>query len=175
MKVPRYKAVRSFASRGVVAALTVAALVLGQGGPARAAVPPTTVNYQGVLRDQNDKPLSGTYDMVLRFFDNATAGNEILVDQHTAANANAVTVSGGLFNVALGSGTITDGSGPGSYASLDAVFSDYGSVWLEVTVGVETLSPRTPIQSAAYALNATDLAGHPDSYYIDTSSTTQKK
>jgi hypothetical protein len=140
-----------------------------------AATPPTTVNYQGVLRDAADKPLSGTYDIVLRFFDAASAGNEILVDQHTAASANAVTVSTGLFNVLLGSGTISDGSGPGTYTSLDAVFRDYTSVWLEVTVGGETLSPRTPIQSAPYSLNATHLAGRPASDFLDTSSTTQEK
>ncbi|HEU5181053.1 MAG TPA: hypothetical protein VFW45_09680, partial [Candidatus Polarisedimenticolia bacterium] len=137
---------------------------------ARAAVPPTTINYQGVLRDQNDNPLSGSYDVVLRFMDAAAAGNEILIDQHTAATGNAVTVSGGLFNVAIGSGTVADGSGAGTYTALDAVFRDYGSVWLEVKVGAETLSPRTPIRSSPYALNSTQLAGHPDSYFINTSS-----
>jgi hypothetical protein len=158
-----------------------------------AATPPPLINYQGVLRDNNDKPLAGPYDMLFRVMDAATAGNEIMVDQHAAVTANAVTVAGGLFNASLGSGTTTDGSGPGTYTSLDAVFRDYGSVWLEVRVGAETLTPRTRIQSAAYALNATNavsatnatnamtatnanqLNGQPGSFYLDTSGTRQAK
>jgi hypothetical protein len=165
-------AVRSVALRRVTSSASVMVLA---GAVLLAATPPATVNYQGVLRDAADKPLSGSYDIVLRFMDAASAGNEILVDQHTAATANAVTVSTGLFNVALGSGTVGDGSGPGTYTSLDAVFRDYTSVWLEVTVGGETLSPRTPIQSAPYSLNATHLAGRPASDFLDTSSTPQEK
>ena len=162
-------------NRELAERFAVTALVLVSSGlaPLFAAAPPATVNYQGVLRNQSDTPLTGTFDMVLRFMDAATAGNEILVDQHAAAGGNAVTVTNGLFNVALGTGTISDGAGPGTYTSLDAVFRDFGSVWLEVTVGVETLSPRTRIQSSAYALNATHLDGHPDSYYINTSTPVQ--
>jgi hypothetical protein len=142
---------------------------------ALAATPPPLVNYQGVLRNQNDAPLSGPFDMVLRFLDAESGGNEILVDQHAAATANAVIVSDGLFNVALGSGTVTDGSGPGTYTTLDAVFRDYGDVWLQVQVGAETLSPRTRIHSAPFALNATRLDGRSAGSFIDTSSTAQTK
>jgi len=163
---------------GAVAVLVAAMSAIRGVG---AATPPVLVNYQGVLRDQSDKPLSGSYDMLFRFMDADTAGNEILIDQHAAVTANAVTVSGGLFSVALGSGTITDGSGAGAYTSLDAVFRDYGSVWLEVRIGAETLSPRTRIQSAPYALNASSavnaiqLNGQPASSFLDTSSATQIK
>jgi hypothetical protein len=146
-----------------------------------AATPPTLVNYQGVLRSSADAPLTGTYDMAFRFFDEPTAGVEIMIDQHTAAGANAVTVTGGLFDVALGGGTIADGSGPGTYTSLDAVFRDHAGVWLEIGIGGETLAPRTRIHSAPYSLNATSaanatqLAGQPASFYLDTSATTQTK
>src|SRR5262245_39250637 len=127
------------------AILSVAAIVVGLGVPPAAeaqVLPPDNVNYQGVLRDQNDMPLTGTYDMLFRFMDAATGGNEILVDQHAAATSNAVTVSNGLFNVALGSGTVSDGSGPGTYTILRTVFRDYTDVWLEIQVGHETLGPR---------------------------------
>ena len=174
MRIPVRCAPSRFGSKAGATAVCVLLLELLGPLSARAAVPPTTVNYQGVLRDQNDNPLTGSYDVVLRFMDAATAGNEILTDQHTAATGNAVTVSGGLFNVAIGSGTVADGSGPGTYTSLDAVFRDYGSVWLEVKVGAETLSPRTPIQSSPYALNSTQLAGHPDSYYVNTATLNQE-
>jgi hypothetical protein len=150
-----------FASLAVVAAI--------------AATPPATVNYQGVLRNASDAPQTGSYDMVFRFFDLASLGNEILVDSHTAGGANAVSVSGGLFDVQLGGGTITDGSGPGTYTSLADVFRDYGAVYLEIQIGAETLAPRTRVNSAAYALNATNLNGRAASGYLDTSPTAQTK
>ncbi len=148
---------------------------------ARAALPPTRVNYQGVLRGSADAPLTGSYDMRFGFWDAATGGVEIMLDEHAAATGDAVTVSGGLFDVLLGGGNLTDGSGPGTYTSLDAVFRDHSDVWLEVRIEGETLAPRTHIQSAPYALNATSandsarLAGQPGSYYLDTSSAAQTK
>jgi|KBSSwiStaDraftv2_1062776.scaffolds.fasta_scaffold02755_12 hypothetical protein len=140
-----------------------------------AADPPTLVNYQGVLRDALDKPRAGTFDMVFRFYDASTAGNEILVDAHTGGGGNAVTVSGGLFSVQLGGGTVTDGSGAGTYASLADVFRDYGATYLQITVGAEVLSPRIRIQSAAYALNASNLQGKPASGFVDTTGSSQTK
>jgi hypothetical protein len=140
-----------------------------------AADPPTLVNYQGVLRDALDKPRTGTFDMVFRFYDALTAGNEILVDAHTGGGGNAVTVSGGLFNAQLGGGTVTDGSGAGTYASLADVFRDYGAAYLQITVGAEVLSPRIRIQSAAYALNASNLQGKPASGFVDTTGSSQTK
>ena len=144
-------------------------------GLAAAADPPTVVNYQGVLRDATDKPRAGAFDMVFRFYDALSAGNEILVDSHTGGGGNAVTATGGLFNVQLGGGTVTDGSGAGTYTSLSDVFRDYGAAYLEITVGAEVLSPRIRIQSAAYALNASNLQGKPASNFVDVSSTGQTK
>jgi hypothetical protein len=127
--------------------------------PALAAPPPDRINYQGVLRDDADRPLDGDHDMVFRFWSADAGGDEILIDAHDAAHANPVTVTGGLFNVELGGGDVTDGSGPGTYTSLAAVFRDYDTVWLALEVGGETLDPRVRVISAAYALNADYLDG----------------
>ncbi len=116
--------------------------------------PPDVLNYQGVLRDASDAPLDGTYPMLFRFFDAAASGNEILVDSHAA-----VVVSGGLFSVQLGSGTVTDGSGPGAYTTLSRVFANYPDLYVEVEVGGETLSPRIRVASAGYALNTRYVRG----------------
>ena len=142
---------------------------------ALAATPPVTVNYQGVLRNASDKPLSGTYDMTFRFYDALSGGNEILVDTHAAAGSGAVTVSNGLFNTLLGGGTVTDGAGSGTYTNLGDVFRDFGAVYVQIRVGAETLSPRIKVHSSAYALNATNLGGKAATQYLDTSSTSQAK
>ena len=108
---------------------------------------PPVVNYQGVLRSSAGSPQTGNYQMVFRFFDDAVGGDEILVDTHTA-----VTVSGGLFSVGLGGGVLMDGTGPGTYGSLEQVLRDHAQVHLQVEVESEVLLPRTPIRSAAYTL-----------------------
>jgi hypothetical protein len=131
-----------------------AVLSIGFAAAALAAYPPTLLNYQGVLRDASDRPLDGSYDMVLRLFSAATGGDEILVDSHPG-----VAVRGGLFSIQIGGGTVSDGSGPGRYAYLPKVFADYGAVYLEVVVQGEILSPRTRIVSSPYALSARYVNG----------------
>src|SRR3972149_4347562 len=83
----------------------------------QAVEPPQLINYQGVLRDNQDRPVpDGNYAMVFRFFDDLDSSppeNEILVDSHAV-----VTVTDGLFNVSLGSGAVSDGSGPNVHPSL---------------------------------------------------------
>jgi len=143
-------------------------------GAALAAYPPSTMGYQGVLRDAADRPRTGTFDMVFSFFDAQTAGNVLVVDRHTAAAGGMVAVTNGLFNVQLGTG-ISVGAGGGTYLSLADMFRDYTDVWMEVSVGAETLSPRTKVQASAYALNSGLLGGNPASSFLDTSSVPQTK
>lgn len=140
-----------------------------------AASPPALINYQGVLRDAADAPLDGDFDMVFRFWSAEAAGDEILLDRHLSANLQAVTVTGGLLSVAIGSGEVLDGSGPGTYTTLSEVFRDHGDVWLEVQIGGETLSPRLAVAAAGYALNSSHLEGWSAGHFLDTSSTTQTK
>jgi hypothetical protein len=142
---------------------------------AHAASPPDLLNYQGVLRDASGQPLHGSHDVVFRFFSAAIAGNEILVDAHNAVGGNPVVVSGGLFDVALGGGTVSDGSGPGTYAALSDVFRDHAQVWLAIQINGETLSPRLRVLASAYAMNAGHLDGRDSSFFLDTSSTAQTK
>jgi type VI secretion system secreted protein VgrG len=113
--------------------------------------------------------------MVFRFFDAPSGGNELLVDSHLASGSGAVVVSNGLFGVALGSGVISDGTGPGTYASLAAVFGQNTAVYLELVIQGETLAPRVRILTAPYAHNATNLNGRASSGFLDTSSGSQTK
>lgn len=129
-------------------------LVLVTTLPVPAADPPDRMNYQGVLRNAANEPIDGSVAMTFRLFDAPSGGSEVLVDAHPS-----VTVSGGLFNVEIGGGTLSDGSGPGIFRSLTAAFSAYPNLHLEVVVQGETLSPRTPIASAGYAWNARTVRG----------------
>jgi hypothetical protein len=134
----------------LVLALTVLALT----SVASAADPPERINYQGVLRSSAAEALDGSFPMTFRFFDSLTGGDEILVDTH-----GEVTVSNGLFNVEIGGGSVTDGSGPGTFTTLADVFANYPNLHLEVEVSGETLSPRIRVVSAGYALNARYVRG----------------
>lgn len=141
-----------------------------------AAAPPPQMNYQGVLRDAAGNPRTGSFAMTFRFFDAPAAGNEILVDTHGAGQE--VSVDGGLFDVVLGGGTLSDGAAalPGDpYTSLSQVFRDFTNVWLQISVGAETLMPRVQVLSAAYALNASHLNGQASGNFLDTSNSAQTK
>lgn len=141
-------------SRIAVFVVVAEMMIALSGLPAvHAATPPDLINYQGVLRDSNNKPLTGSYDMVFRFYDAEAGGNEVLVDRHLVAGTGAVTVSGGLFNAQLGSGEVIDGQGPGVVTTLGQAFRQFAAVYLEVQVAGEVLNPRTRVVSGAYALN----------------------
>lgn len=158
------------------AAVVLAALIAAAPQTILAVgTPPALIDYQGVLRDATNHPLSGSFDMTFRFHSAASGGDEILIDHHLAANAQAVTVTNGLFSVALGGGTISDGSGPGTYTGLHSVFAAYSAIWLSVQIGTETLSPRTQILSGGYALNARALLGKAATMYLDVDTATQTK
>src|SRR5262249_4959902 len=135
---------------------------------------PETLNYQGVLRNASDTPLTGSFDMTFRFWSAASGGDEVLVDAHVAPGPQ-VGVTGGLFNVALGTGTVSDGSGPGTYTSLSAVCAAYSAACLEIQGGAEVRSPRVRVTSAAYSLNADRLDGRDSTGFLDTSATDQTK
>lgn len=120
--------------------------------PLFSAAPPDRMNFQGVLRNASNAPQNGTFDMVFQFYDAATLGNQILLDTHTGGSA--VTVTGGMFNVQLGSGVVTDGTGTGTYTTLTNMFRDFSSVFVEVHVSSDTLTPRIQVASAGHALNA---------------------
>ncbi len=166
--------------RALAPMLLILALTLAPTAP-HAAPAPETMNYEGVLRDAAGNPRTGTFDMVFRFFDAASGGNEILVDEHLGSGTGGVAVDGGLFNVALGSGNVVDGSAslPGDpYSQLSDVFRAYSDVWMQIEIDsgvLEVLTPRIKVESAPYALNASSLGGRSAGDYIDTSANVQNK
>jgi hypothetical protein len=97
---------------------------------------PGQLNYQGFLADAADSSaVTATVEMTFRLFDSETKGAELWSETHPA-----VEVSGGLFQVFLGSQTPFP---PGLF--------DGTPLWLQTEVGPEILTPRRPLVSAAYS------------------------
>jgi hypothetical protein len=104
----------------------------------RAATPPDTISYQGYLTDASGTPVDTSVSMSVAFYDAATGGSNPYAEDHTN-----VTVSRGQFDLELGAGTTT----VGTWGALD--FSQ--ALWMEITVGGETFTPRIPLSAVPYA------------------------
>ena len=138
-----------------VAAIAVAALAMNvtqmvraiDGGSAGAPSVPSVMSYQGLLTDPDtgQAVADGTYNMSFIIFDAAAGGTALW--EEPAVGSIAVAVSGGLFTYLLGSDVPLTG----------AVFES-GETYLQVFVNGETLSPRQPVTTVAYALVAQQAA-----------------
>ncbi len=129
---------------------------------------PYKVNFQGRLTNASGTVLSGTYDMSFKLYTALTGGTLIWSETRTTANGNAVTVTNGLFSVLIGEGTAVAGSS----ATLQAAVTANMNMYMEVTVGAETLTPRSQFGSAAYAINADMLDGYDSSYFAPATGST---
>lgn len=129
---------------------------------------PYKVNFQGRLTNASGTVLTGTYDMQFKLYTALTGGTLIWSETRTAANSNAVTVTNGLFSVLIGEGTAVAGSS----ATLQAAVTANATMYMEVVVGSETLSPRSQFGSAAYAINSDMLDGYDSSYFAPATGST---
>ncbi len=103
---------------------------------------PQTMSYQGVLTDGAGTAVpDGNYDLTFRLYTVASGGSAFWTETQN------VSVSGGIFNVILGSVTpLTD--------AFD------GQYYLGISVnGGGELSPRRPLTSSPYSLNSQAVAG----------------
>jgi hypothetical protein len=104
--------------------------------PVAQATPPSTMSYQGRLTDGagNNVP-DGPYAVTFKLYDAATGGALLWTETQAA-----VTVTGGLFSVVLGSTT-----------PLAVPFDR--QYWLGITVAADPeMTPRTPLTSVPYAM-----------------------
>jgi hypothetical protein len=145
----------------VIALLLAAVLWCGN---VLAAVP-QALNYQGYLTNPVtgaplNAPPGSPLTFTIKLWDALTAGNLIY------SEAQSVTVTNGVFNVGIGSGTMQ--SPPG--VAFTAVPFDQ-PYWLELVIGGETIAPRQPIRATPYAiqtLNAQQLGGLPANRFVAT-------
>ncbi len=125
----------------------VVALLLALHTSAALAQVPAAITYQGFLTDSTGAPLNATSDIVVRLWDDASSrdqGSFLYAERH----AN-VDILQGLFMLTIGTGTTEKGG-----ASFSEELFEDGSVWLELEIAGETLAPRAPVNSVAYALRA---------------------
>jgi len=123
------------------------------------AFPPTSLqrptrqlSFQGRLTDSAGTPITTATNVVFRLFPLLSGGSEI----YNSSTCSVTPDQNGIFNTLIGDGTCG--------AEITAgVFSDNVSVFIEVQVGVETLTPRQQIATVGYALNSETLQGYPAS------------
>jgi hypothetical protein len=151
--------------------MAVVLLVFGLASLATlAAEPPELLNYQGVLRNDVDEPLDGTFEMIFRYFSEASCQTLLLTERHTSGASDPVVVTKGLFTVALGSGALDPPDMP-----LARLFAEHDEVWIMLEIEGEELHPAIRVHAAAYALNAASLGGRGAGEFVDTGPDAQVK
>lgn len=127
--------------RGIRGALCAMAVFFAAAALAQAQVP-SKINYQGRLL-RSGSPFNGTTNFVVRLYTAPTGGSAIYTE-----NKTGVVVSDGLYSFYIGD----------SASGLAAALTN-AAVYLELTVGAQTLAPREQVAAVAYALMAGSVPG----------------
>jgi hypothetical protein len=114
--------------------------------PAEAQRVPAIMAYQGTLANGQGFPADDPVALEFQFFDAASDGNTLPVDEPWTERHEEVPVHNGRFSVLLGSRT--EGGLP------DALFDNRAELWLDIQVNNEPLAPRLPLTSVAFAREA---------------------
>ncbi len=119
-------------------------------------VPGRFLSFQGRLTNIDGNPIISSTGIVFKLYNNGNVGEgDTLYTSETGNSQTVVPDENGIFSVTIGKS-----HGEEIPAS---VFSENREVWLEITAGGETMSPRQPIATVAYAMNAETLQGLPPS------------
>lgn len=149
--------------RKQLAGITMCAMVLlSLGTHLQAAAPPNIVTYQGRVLNDNGVPVSNS-SLNMRFWLYSASSGGTCVWSNSSSDCDSNTpASTTTRSVSLTTGLFTQNLGDtgDSFASIpDTVFGDNTSIYLEVEIAGETLSPRKQLTAAPYALNAQRLDG----------------
>ncbi len=146
-------------TRGVLVCILFYQAVVGFFLPqvVEAASAPNIISYQGRLLNANGIPVSSaSVSMIFELYTASSGGTCVWSNSSAScasATARTVTLTDGLFSEPLGDTSAT-------YAAIaDSIFGDNATLYLQVTVGGEALSPRKQILAAPYALNSDTIDG----------------
>ncbi|HVN67045.1 MAG TPA: hypothetical protein VMT55_01630, partial [Candidatus Sulfotelmatobacter sp.] len=112
-------------------------LVLLAASLAWAAVP-GKLSYEGRLTDSAGNPVTSSKTVVFTIYDAATAGTSLWTESQSVTPNNQ-----GVFSVLLG-----------STSPLSPTVFNGDPRYIEITVGGETISPRSQVVSVGYALTS---------------------
>lgn len=126
------------ASGAMLAAWITIGTCFGLVSPPAADAIPMLINYQGQLSNGGG-PVNGAFAMGFALYANESGGSPLWSESYPA-----IAVNGGVFTVLLGASTPLP---------IGSLFTGQ-TLWIETTVDGNTLSPRRPIVSVAYAARA---------------------
>ena len=139
--------------------------IIKQAKPSSAATtltpPKRQLSFQGRLTDSAGTPIFTAVNLNFKLWDQLSAGTEGSCTSaggedclYKTGTCSITPDTDGIFNSLIGD-TVCGAEIPQS------VFSDHRDLYLEVTVGAETLTPRQQIATVGYALNSETLQGYP--------------
>lgn len=117
--------------------------------PSTPVTPNRQLSFQGRLENASGTPITSATNFVFKLYDNSSGGTEL----YNSGTCSITPDTDGVFSTQIGS---TCGAGIAS-----SVFTENSNVYLDVTVGAETLTPRQQIATVAYALNSETIQGFP--------------
>ncbi len=127
---------------------------------------PCKINYQGRLIE-NNVPVDGTKTMKFTIYNSAVGGTLRWTSEDVS-----VEVHNGLFRYVLGEGFI----GGSPVADLSSINWTAGeTLYLEVKVETDILTPREELYAYPYAINSHLLEGATKEYFLNTSGEAQTK
>ncbi len=127
-----------------------------------AAGVPQIINFQGRLTDASNNPVSANKTFIFKFYDTSVVGTGTqlpTIGAWTETQVN-IPVTNGVFNVQIGAVS------PIPYTVFQTT-----SVYMEITVGGETLSPRETLVTSPFAFNAQMIGGLSYTAFVDTITT----
>ncbi len=117
------------------------------------AASPTTLGYQGVLRNSGQTPLSGSYDFVVRYYGVQTGGSVLYAEQFSG-----VAVNNSGFFLSLGNGSALFGT----YGSLDfnsPLFVSFDTKLTSSGTFDGEMTPRIAMSASPYSNNTQRVQG----------------
>lgn len=107
-----------------------------------------TINFQGkIVNTDGTNVANGNYDMVFELYDASSGGTQLWTETWNSGTSQ-VTLTNGVFRVALGTNS-----------TLSGVDFNQDNIWLKVTFNGEAMSPRIRFTAVPYAFEAKRVAG----------------
>lgn len=124
--------------------------------------PPHILSFQGRLSTAN-KEIVSPVPMEFSFYDTSggnvpppTGGNQLWTSGNCYVNVDKT----GFFAVNLGAGRGNGHDDDNCGSDLGDIFSQHGSIWLQIQIRNEILFPRQLVKAVPYALNSDALDGY---------------